>query len=82
MAAGDQLRELPDHTLTLFGLVLLALEREQVPAQEDPAAQMALEGAQDRVLVTGQFGRDVVGQLDPGLHALRKEDGPVAGLTC
>ena len=47
----------------------VAVERDDVPAQEDRAVQVLLERAQDLVLRAGQLGRDFVGELKlPSRH--------------
>ena len=60
VAAGDQVGELAHDPLAELHLDLLAVEREQVAAQEDTAGEVRLERAQDRVLAAGQLGRDFV----------------------
>ncbi len=71
MAARDQLGELAHDPLAGSRLALLAVEREQVAAQEDLALEVRLERAQDGVLAAGQLSGDLARQLDLGPHAVR-----------
>ena len=57
-----------DDALARLRLALLAVEREQVAAQEDLAVEVLLERAQDRVLAARQLGGDFVGKLDLRPH--------------
>ena len=60
MAALDQADELVDDGRGLADVALVAVEREDVAAQEDVAADPLLELAEDRVLGARELGRDVV----------------------
>ena len=68
MAARDQLGELAHDALAGVRLALLAVERQQVAAQEDLAVEVRLERAQHRVLAARQLGGDVVRELDLRPH--------------
>ena len=68
MATGDQIGELTDDALAELHLDLLPVEREQVAAQVDAAAEVGLERAQDGVLAAGELRRHFVGELDLGPH--------------
>ena len=68
MAARDQLGQLAHDPLAGSGLAFLAVERDEIAAQEHLALQMRLERAEDRVLAARQLGGDVVGQLELGPH--------------
>ena len=68
VSAGDQVGELAHDALAELHLALLAVEREQVAAQEHLAGEVRLERAQDRVLAAGQLGGDFVGELDLRPH--------------
>ncbi len=70
VAARDQVGELAHDALARARLILRALQREQVAAQEDAALQMALQRAQHGVLAARQLGRDIPRQLDLGPHNL------------
>ncbi len=68
MPARDQIGQLAHDPFAGARLVLLAVERDQVPAQKHPALQVCLQRAQHRVLTARQLGGDIVGQLDLGPH--------------
>ena len=72
MTARDQLGELAHDALAGVRLRLLAVERQQVAAQEHLALQMRLERAQHGVLAARQLDGDVVGKLDLGPHPLER----------
>ena len=65
---GDQLGELAHDALAGVRLALLAVERQQVAAQEDLAVEVRLQRAQHHVLAARQLGGDVVGELDLRPH--------------
>ena len=71
VAPRDQVGELAHDPLAELHLALLAVERQQVAAQEHAAVEMGLERPQDRVLAAGQLRRDFVGQLDLRSHPCR-----------
>ena len=53
--ARDQLRELADHLAADFDVALVAVEGEDVAAQEHVAGQMAFQRLEDCVLGAGQL---------------------------
>src|SRR5262249_10803744 len=56
----DQVDELPHHGLRRAEVGRIAVECEDVPAQEDVDVKVALESAEDGVLGPGQLRRDRV----------------------
>ena len=70
MTAFDQRRKLAHHALAGARLTLLAVEGDQVPAQEHLALQLLLQRAQDGVLTARQLGGENVRQLDLRPHPL------------
>ena len=63
VAARDQLRQLAHDALAGVRVDLLAVEREQVAAQEHLAREVLLQRPQHRVLAARELDRDVVGKL-------------------
>src|SRR3954451_20074700 len=66
VAHADQVRELVYHGLRGGHLAVAALQREDVPAQEDVAVEVTLQGLHDHVARTGQLRGHVVGKLQRG----------------
>ena len=60
MTGGDQLGELTHDTLADLRLRLLAIERQQVAAEEHLAVQLRLQRAQHDVLAARELGRNSV----------------------
>ncbi len=71
VTAPDQLTDLVDDRLRGRDLVVAAVERQHVAAQEDLAVELGLERPQDRVLCARQLFGDLVGQLQLGSHERR-----------
>ena len=68
MAARDQLGELAHDALADVRLVLIAVEGQQVAAQEYLAVEVRLQRVKHRILASCQLDGDVVGKLEVGLH--------------
>src|SRR5581483_2260595 len=68
MPARDQVGELAHHALAHHDLALLALEGDDVAAQEDPAVEMGLERTEHGILAAGKLGCDLVRELDLPPH--------------
>ena len=69
VAALDQLDELVDHRARLRDVLLVALERQLVPAQADVALEALLERVEDAVRDPGELGRDRIRYIQRLLHA-------------
>src|SRR5207342_3066876 len=68
VALRDQVGELANDRGARLDGFLLALERDDVAAQEDLAGQVALERLEHLVLGPGELGGNLVRKLDLGAH--------------
>ena len=69
VAAGGERGELVDHARAAVHRAILAVQREQVPAQVDAQPEPLLERAEHRVVAARERGREVVGELELPSHA-------------
>ena len=70
MSGGGERPQLGDHAGARLERRRLAVERQQVAAQEDARGEPLLERAQHRVVFARKPGREVVRQLELTSHAL------------
>ena len=71
VALADEVGELAHDRLGDLDLRLAAVERQDVPAQEDLAVEVTLERPHDGVARARKLARDFVWQLQLGAHATR-----------
>src|SRR4029079_15932069 len=78
VALLDEVRELAHDDRGGGHRLGLAIERDDVAAQEELAVDVALEGAQDLVVGAAQRGRDLVVEIVMATHQPRSASCPSA----